>query len=300
MLWQTMYSYLESFFIYEGLRWDLMLLTIGLAFAFGAVWLCAHWIPLLRHPPLWLVMVGSAIITVLAITFVQIPLQYHSSQALTNSWDISALNDWLLLAGLPSVLISGLVQEGAKMIPVVAWWWRSGKKISPKLGLAIGAAAGAGFGVFEAVWGIGGTFLAGWSTDMISRYGFFLGISSFWERFFTVGFHTAVSALVGYGLAKGRGWQFYLIGSAIHALLSYSIVLYQYFTMVRGSGFITPTQIEIFVAAYAVIITAIVLWLRWRKDEGVILEEPAQPMVSEPVEAPAPVESAERPPDTGA
>ena len=59
---------------------------------------------------------------------------------------------WLLLAGIPAILLSGLVQEGSKLVPVVVYWWRKGRNIDPKLGLAIGAVAGLGLGVFEAVW----------------------------------------------------------------------------------------------------------------------------------------------------
>lgn len=296
MLWETMYGYLKSFFVYEGLSWELLLLSLGLALAFGAVWLIAYWSPWLKHPPLWLVMIAGALITVLALTFIQIPLQHYVSKAMTQVWGITTLNNWLLLAGIPSVLLSGLVQEGAKMVPMVAWWWRSGKTITPGLGIAIGAAAGAGFGIFEALWGISGTFLAGWTTDVVTAYGWFLGISSFWERFFTAGAHIAFGAIAGYGLAKGKGWQFYLIAALLHALFNYSIVIYQYFAMVKGSNLITPTRIEIFIAVFAVIVTAIVLLIRWRKEHGPYTPEPVEPSLPAPELPPVPA----NPPEAGA
>ena len=288
MLWDQMITFLKSFFVYEGVGWDLMLITIALAIAFGAVWLCAHWIPLMKKPQLWGVMVSSAILTLLAVTFIQIPLQHYAGTALNKLWDSSTLANWLLLAGIPSVLISGLVQEGAKMVPMVVWWWRSGKTITPKLGLAIGAAAGAGFGIFEAIWAIGNTYAAGWTTQYISQYGF-LGISPFWERFFAIGFHIAVSALVGYGLAKGKGWQFYLIAAGLHALLNYGVVVYQYFAFIRNSNIITPTRLEIYIAVLAVIIAAVVMMLRWRKSREETPGGPAAPPM-EPIE---PVKTAE-------
>ncbi len=89
-----------------------------------------------------------------------------------------------------------------------------------------------------------------------------VALAGFWERFFTAAFHIAVSALAGYGLAKGWGWQFYLLASFLHGLLNYSVVLLQ-------SGLITVIQIEIFVAVWAVLVTAGALWLRWRKPEVV-------------------------------
>ena len=89
-----------------------------------------------------------------------------------------------------------------------------------------------------------------------------VALAGFWERFFTLAFHTAASALAGYGLARGWGWQFYLIASFLHAFLNYSVILLQ-------SELITIIQLEIFVAVWAVLVTAGALWLRWRKSEVV-------------------------------
>ena len=47
-MWIQMRSILESFFIYPNLDLDMLLVAIGLAIAFGAIWLCAHWTPLFR------------------------------------------------------------------------------------------------------------------------------------------------------------------------------------------------------------------------------------------------------------
>jgi RsiW-degrading membrane proteinase PrsW (M82 family) len=163
----------------------------------------------------------------------------------------------LFLTEDPSVILSGLVQEGAKLVPVVIYWWRRGKNINPKLGLMVGAVAGAGFGIFEAQW-VHNTILAsGWSWDMISAYGF-LAIAGFWERFFTVAFHIAASALAGYGLAKGQWWQAYLLASLLHAVLNYSAILVR-------MDILSATQAEIFIAIVAVAVTAPVIWFRWRK-----------------------------------
>jgi len=244
-------------------------LGIGLAIAFGAVWLACYRPPLFKKPWLWAVLVSSAFLTLAAASFVQIPLQVWTGQALNHFWSQEVLMRWILLAGIPQILLSGLVQEGSKLVPVVAYWWRSGKNIDPKLGLAIGAVAGAGFGIFEAQWAHNLIFASGWTWAAVQAGGF-MALLGFWERFFTVAAHIAFSALAGYGLAKGRGWQFYLIASALHGLLNYGVVLLQ-------AGLLTALHVEIYVAVLAVLVTAWALWLRWRKGAAT-----AEPAVSSP------------------
>ena len=233
-------------------------LGIGLAIAFGAIWLAGYRPPLFKRPGLWAVLVSSAILALAAASFIQIPLQIWTGQALGHFWSGEVLLTWILLAGIPQILLSGLVQEGAKLVPVVVCWWRSSKNIDPKLGLAIGAVAGAGFGIFEAQWAHNAIFASGWTWEAVQTGGV-MALAGFWERFFAVAFHIAASALAGYGLAKGWGWQFYLIASCLHGLLNYSVVLMQ-------SGLFTVVHVEIYAAVVAVLVTAWALWLRWRKE----------------------------------
>ena len=237
---------------------------IGLAIAFGAVWLAGYRPPLFKKPWLWAVLVGSAFLALAAACFIQIPLQAWAGRALGHFWSQEVLMRWILLAGIPQILLSGLVQEGAKMMPMVVYWQRSGKHIDPKLGLAIGAVAGAGFGIFEAQWAHNTIFASGWTWAAVQAGGFW-ALAGFWERFFAVAAHIAFSALAGYGLARGWGWQFYLIASALHGLLNYSVVLLQ-------AGLFTTVHVEIYAAVLAVLVTAWALWLRWRK--GVATTEP--------------------------
>ena len=277
-MWIQMESTLRSFFLYPNLDLDMLFVAIGLAIAFGAIWLLMHWPPLFINRWLWAVAVFSAFFTLLALVFVQIPLQYWEEQALTHYFDQITLFDWFYLAGIPTLLLSGLVQEGAKMVPIVFWWWRSGKKITPRMGLAIGAIAGAGFGIFEAVWVHGIIFSAGWTVDAIASDGF-IGIAGFWERFFVVGFHIAASALAGYGLATGRGWQFYLLASGLHTLLNYGVIF-------SIKGHFSIVQTETWVAGIAVLVIASALLIRWRRDRGEDdVAEPSEP--AEPVESEA-------------
>jgi len=264
---EHMIAFFVSWFVYPDLSLNLMLIGIGLAIVFGAIWLLGHWPPLFKKHWLWTVLVGSAILSVAAVSFIQIPLQVLVGQALGHFWSQEILISWILLAGIPQILLSGLVQEGAKMVPMVVWWWRNDRNIDPRLGLAIGAVAGAGLGIFEAVWVHNQIFAAGWTWQALQTDGF-IAVAGFWERFFAVGFHIAVSALAGYGLAKGWGWQFYLIAAFLHALLNYSVVLLQ-------SGVFTIVSLETYAAVVAVLLTAVVLLLRWHKtdeaDEEVVI-----------------------------
>jgi RsiW-degrading membrane proteinase PrsW (M82 family) len=192
-----------------------------------------------------------------AICFIQLPLQAWIEKALRQLQSLESSMLLFLLGSIPLILVSGLVQEGAKLVPVVVWWRRSGKNIDPKLGLAIGAVAGAGFAIFEAQYLHNLIFASGWTWAAVQTGGF-MALLGFWERFFSVAAHIAFSALAGYGLAKGRGWQFYLIASGLHALLNYGAVLWQ-------AGLFSNLHVEIYAAIIAVVMTAWALWLRWRK-----------------------------------
>lgn len=182
-----------------------------------------------------------------------------TGRALNFFWGQEILTKWILIAAIPSILLSGIVQEGSKLVPVVICWWRKGKNIDPKLGLVIGAAAGLGFGVFEAVWIHNSIFLSGWNLGAAKTAGLFIALLPFLERFFIVSFHTASSAIAGWGLAKGWGWQFYLISSFSHAVINYSVVIF-------STGLVSQLQLEAYIVVWAIIVTGFALWLRWRKQ----------------------------------
>jgi len=52
-----------------------------------------------------------------------------------------------------------------------------------------------------------------------------------------------------------------LIASFLHGAVNYSVLLLQ-------RGVLTVVQTEVYIAGFAVAVTAIALWLRWRKSEG--------------------------------
>jgi RsiW-degrading membrane proteinase PrsW (M82 family) len=255
-----MIGFFTSAFSFPGLSWTLVLVAIAIGIAFGAAWLIPYRPPLLNRPGLLVVGIVSAILTWTAIAFVQIPLQSWTGQALLRFWSQATLAKWLLLAGIPQVLLSGLVQEAAKLVPVLWYWGRNNRSFTPKFGLIVGAVSGAGFGVFEAVWVHNTIFASGWTWAAVETSGV-LALLGFIERFFAVGFHVAASALVGYGLAKRMTWRFYLISSVLHGLINYGVILLQ-------KGLLTSVQVEVYIAVLAVAMTAVALWLRWRLADG--------------------------------
>ena len=256
---EYMINFFMSWFYYPNILWFQLLIGIGLAIVFGAIWFAAYWTPILKKPWAWAVLASSAILSLVAVTFIQIPLQILVGQALGYFLSQEVIIGWLLLASIPQILLSGLVQEGSKLVPVVVYWWRKDRIIDPKLGLIIGAVAGLGFGVLEAVWAHNTIFASGWSWEAVQTGGL-MTLAGFWERFFAVAFHIASCALAGYGLAKGWGWQFYLLASFLHGLLNYSVALLQ-------SGNFTIVHVEIYVAVFAVLVTGGTLRLRWRKTD---------------------------------
>ena len=106
-----MMQFFTSAFVFPGLGWKYVLIAIGVGIGFGAVWLAFYRPPLVRRPGLWVVAIASALLTWTAIAFIQIPLQGWTGQGLLRIWNQSTLTAWLLLAGIPQILLSGLVQE---------------------------------------------------------------------------------------------------------------------------------------------------------------------------------------------
>jgi RsiW-degrading membrane proteinase PrsW (M82 family) len=240
-------------------------LTIGgilLAIIFGAIWLACFWPSLIKNPWHWLMIIGSAIITLFAISFIQRPLQNVIGNAMLAAWGPEVLLDTLLISGFPTLLLTALIREGAKMVPVVIYWWRKNMNIDPKLALTLGAAAGVGFGIFEAQWIHNMTFAMGWTWDLTRKTGL-EALTPFIERFFIIGFSTGASALVGYGLAKGQGWLVYILISLATIVLNYSTFLIE-------KKFFSFVQAEVFIALLSILLVGIALYLRWRKTDNVV------------------------------
>jgi hypothetical protein len=258
-------DFFVSGFVYPGLLWHQVLLSIGLAFAFGAVWFTPYWTPILKKPWAWAILAGSAFLSWTAVAFIQLPLQQLTGNFLVERFGMETYQSLVLLMGIPGILLTGLVQEGSKLVPVVVCWWRWGRRIDPRLGLAVGAVAGLGLGLLEAVWAHNNVFLSGWGWEAVQSGGL-MALAPFWERFFTIAAHISFSAIAGWGLAKGWGWQFYLIAAVLHSFLNYSAVLLY-------AGYFTTAALEIQLAVIAAVVTAGALWLRWGEPSGPAVAE---------------------------
>ncbi len=234
--------------------------AMGLAILLGVFWYALYVPPLRGYGFLWGVGVMAAILTLLAIVIVQMPLQALVGMLLGRAFEPDTLTRWLYILGIPQILLSGFVQEAAKLVPIIYIWHRADRYLDPKVGLIVGATAGLGFGVFEAMSVMNQAYAAGWSWSVVGTAGF-SGLMPVWERFFTVGGHVAFSALAGYGLARERGWIFYLIAAGLHSLMNYTIVLMQ-------AGLISITTLEILIAILAVGATAWILYIRHTGDRA--------------------------------
>jgi hypothetical protein len=234
-------------------------LGIGLAVVFGAVWLACYRPPLIAKPWLWAVLTGGAIAAPIAIDVAAFPLRHGIMWIYDSLMSRETMEQWSLLASLPSIYLFCLVREGFKLLPVVGYWWRNDRSIDPRLGLAAGAASGAGFGILEAQWTLNSVFASGWSWWNFQVEGL-VAFGAFWESFWVIGVNVATCALAGWGLARGWGWKFYLIAAFACLVMNYSVVLV-------GSELISALQAEFLIAAWALIVTGVVLWLREKKSE---------------------------------
>lgn len=255
-MWELTADSFISGFVYPRLLWNDVLLSLTLGTLFSAIWFIPYWTSLLRTRLAWGVLAFSAFFTWFAVWFIQTPLQYWTGLALNHFFSQRVLTDWILLAGIPQILLSGIVQEAAKLVPVIFAWTRKGRNITPREGLLMGAVAGLGFGLFEVVYFINRILIVIPDWEYVSAGSYI----AFLERLLALGFHISVSALAGWGLAKGKGWRFYLLASFLHGLLNYGII-------VRNAADLSVVQTEIYIAAITLPLAGLVLWLRWKKAD---------------------------------
>lgn len=232
-------------------------LGIGLAIVFGVIWLACYRPPMFSRPWLWAVFAAGAVLAPIAIAVTAFPLRFGLTRVYEHFWNQQTLERWTLLASIPSMYLFGLIREGAKLLPVAVYWWQKDRNIALKLGLAVGAVAGAGYGILESQWTLNYLLATGWNWEsaQIEGLGSFAG---FWESFFVVALHIATTALAGWGLAKGWGWQFYLLAAFLYMFPNYSSVLV-------NRGLISGFQAEFLIAAWALATTGVALWFRERR-----------------------------------
>lgn len=275
MLWNTIVNYIKSWFNYPGVDGTLILLCAAMALVFGVIWVIGHRPPYIKKPNLWLVTIGSALVTVILTAFIYIPIYYYYTQWLDSTFTVDTLSSTILLWCIPLVLVLGLVQEGGKIIPML-FSFVGDVKPHPKMGMMIGAAAGVGFGVFEAFWAYNQMFAAGWSWSLVGMSGV-QALIPFWQYFWLIAAHIGITAIVGYGMAKGNGWTYYFIAAFVHALLNYVTYLFM-------SDAISYNVMAIIIAVLSAIIIALSLVMRWRKTDEDVPYLPGQPEIEPPKE----------------
>lgn len=249
----------KLFYTLPNVELNLFLLSTGLIILYGIIWLAPFLPPVLKNRWLWAVFFGSILIGTAAVSFIQIPLQLALDNPLTMLFS-GAFNEvaTICIVGIIMSLFSAFIQEGAKLVPVVLYWWRKKKDITPIFGLILGAIAGAALGMIETF--LGQNQLMEIGLDNLLKNGLFFTVAIFLVRFFSIAFHIGTTAIAGYGLAKGKGWQFYLIICAFH-------FVFDYITVLLSAKIISFTLAEILLYIISILVIACALWLRWRKQK---------------------------------
>jgi hypothetical protein len=245
---------------------------IGIALIMGAIWLAIFRMRLGKQPRLWILLSVGALLFGPTIGLLQFPLQSLSMQALFHFWGAEIWQERLLVSEIPAMLITGFVQEGMKLMPVLIYRKRR-QPLPDHEALLAGAAVGAGFGIFEAAWLLNQVFTTGFSLPAFQFRGWQAPFTII-ERLFIVGFHTSTTALAAYFLNKGKGSQVYLLVAFFHSVLNYGAIL-------SAAGLLTMVQTEIYITVLCAIMIGAALWLRWH-------ERPAEPTLASPPEADAP------------
>jgi hypothetical protein len=227
-----------------------------LALAFAASWLVLLVGRRLRSFWVWVVFVAGALLFPPSIAWVQVPIQQAINSLYVRTVPMETLQHYLLLVGVPVVFLAGLVQEVVKVADAVTGLYLVRARHSAQAGLALGAAAGAGYGAAEAFWVFNQVFASGftWATVQL---GGVAALLPFVERFFTVMFHTGVVSLPAYGYATGRPWRYLLLAIGLHTLNDYLVILLQ-------AKLLNTNGLEMATALISVGTLSAALWLRAR------------------------------------
>jgi RsiW-degrading membrane proteinase PrsW (M82 family) len=260
MLHQMIQNFKSAFIFSPGHSSTLILLAITFGIVLGGIWLALFWPPMFKKPWLWVVIIVSAIFTWTARAFVQTPLMIWSQEVGNNLWDPAKLNyiDLILLVGIPQMLFVGIVQEAAKFVPVLFYWWGSKRSLTPKFGLMLGAVSGAGFGILETINKINmnSVYRWNWLPQGVGQSGILSSVTS-------IIFHTASTALLGYGLTKRKAWLYFMIVVLAHGFGDYVSIILQ------RNNRLTTIQVDLLIGILLLAITIVVLWLRWHKTKEI-------------------------------
>lgn len=228
-----------------------------------AILLATPWFLLLvrrriRISWIWVVLLAGIVVFPLSIAYIQVPIQNGINSLYARNLSNDLMQKYLLLIGMPVIIVSGFVQEVVKFVIAVIGQRLSRDVKTGRSGLAFGAASGAGFGGMEAFWVFNQIFATGITLATIQL----LGISAlygFIERVFTVIFHISVAALSTYGYTTGRPWRYLLLAIFLHSLTNYFVLPLQV-------GVLSTEIVEGIIAAIAIITLGTALWLNHRAN----------------------------------
>lgn len=235
-----------------------------LALIFAAPWLVLLAGRRLKSPWLWSILALGVLLFPVSIAWVQVPIQQGLNALWVNLFPVATIQRYVLLFGIPSIVVAGLVQEVVKFLIGMAGLYLIKERKTLRAGIALGAAAGAGYGAMEAFWVFNQIFEAGFTLGTIQLSGT-TALLGFIERFFTVMFHIGEASLSTYGYASGRPWRFLLLAIGLHSLTDYM-------TVPLRAGLISVGWVEIVIAVISVATISVDLWLRVRHNRTPALD----------------------------
>ncbi|OGO15658.1 MAG: hypothetical protein A2Z02_01110 [Chloroflexi bacterium RBG_16_48_7] len=253
---EQMFQLFTSFYRLPEAPVGWILFAFGLALVFGAIWIAGFWPPLFKNWRLWLVLAGGIILPTIALSFIQLPLQNVVSQPV-----IALLGKYLqniavnLITGLLMAIISGLILQGVLLIPVIYYRLNRPDEFTPRFGLMVGALSGAAFGILQA-YSLFSKFVEIGLVPILQANP--ISYLAFVDTFFAVALFAGTTALAGYALAKGKGWQAYLIFAGVNAV-------YDYISLIMSAKIISLWAAEAIVTLLALAAIGLALWLYWKK-----------------------------------
>ncbi|RJQ08079.1 MAG: hypothetical protein C4551_05935 [Bacillota bacterium] len=201
----------------------------------------------------------------LSIALVQVPLQ-----AAVTRWamlNLATTSPYVLYA--PAVLVSGLVQEPAKLVAALTGRRAAAARPDGPALLVFGAAAGAAFGGIEAAWILSEAIATAGSPGHVLQAGvasstLALIAPAAVERVFAVLFHISSAALAAYGWGLGPVKGLAALGAMalVHAAVNYGAVA-------AAAGDLGVIAVEAYVAGWALALAgAVVVLARHARPKG--------------------------------
>jgi hypothetical protein len=191
----------------------------------------------------WLIFVAAG--AVFGLVFViQAPVQREMAKSVFTV--IGAKGAGIYVGAFLTAFVSAIFQEMLKIAPVWLDWSRFEQKPKLRHMIALGAAAGAGFGFVESCWLIGGPYAEG-HLPLLSP--------ASWERLIMILFHVGTGVLLGYGVGRRKAWQYWLLAAGLHTVASFLVVFLRqgYVDAIVFLGFLTLYDLAVLIVGVAVL-----------------------------------------------